>query len=166
MKRSLSLVLALLICSSATAQDKLPPNAKFVKVEIAPARIELKTPFEYRQLLVTGILDNGDRVDVTRLAKFTAPAVVTVSDHGQVRPVADGKGELKYSFDGKGGSVPVKISGQTEPYEVSFTRDVMPALSRIGCNLGTCHGSAQGRAGFQLSAARLRSSFRPSRPRR
>src|SRR5262249_31179754 len=35
--------------------------------------------------------------------------------------------------------------------EVSFTRDVMPALSRIGCNAGTCHGSAQGRNGFQLS---------------
>src|SRR5437773_2593444 len=27
----------------------------------------------------------------------------------------------------------------------------MPMLSRIGCNAGTCHGSAQGRNGFQLS---------------
>ena len=27
----------------------------------------------------------------------------------------------------------------------------MPALSRLGCNAGTCHGSAQGKNGFQLS---------------
>jgi Protein of unknown function (DUF1553)/Protein of unknown function (DUF1549)/Bacterial Ig-like domain (group 2) len=153
MKRlaTLSIVTALLIQASALPQDKLPPNAKFVKVEVAPASIELKTPFEYRQLLVTGILDNGDRVDVTRLAQFTPPNVVTVSERGQVRPAADGAGELKFTFDGKSGVIPVKISGQKDPYAVSFTRDVMPALSRIGCNAGTCHGSAQGRNGFQLS---------------
>src|SRR5438270_9399175 len=27
----------------------------------------------------------------------------------------------------------------------------MPTLSRLACNAGTCHGSAQGRNGFQLS---------------
>src|SRR5438477_90492 len=47
--------------SEILAQDKLPPNAKVVKLEVRPASIELKTPFEYRQLLVTGILDIGDR---------------------------------------------------------------------------------------------------------
>src|SRR5207237_7262476 len=41
--------------------------------------------------------------------------------------------------------------GQKEKYEVSFVRDVMPVISRMGCNAGTCHGSAQGKNGFQLS---------------
>ena len=153
MKRlaTLSLACALLIPALISAQDKLPPNAKVVKIEATPAAIELKTPFEYRQLLVTGILDNGDRVDLTRLAQYTAPGVVKVSERGQVRPLADGTGELKFTFDGKSGAIPVKISGQKDPYQVSFTRDVMPTLSRIGCNSGSCHGSAQGRNGFQLS---------------
>jgi hypothetical protein len=150
MKRIATLSIFLL-ATTAAAQDKLPPGAKVVKLEFAPAKIELKTPFEYRQLLVTGILDNGDRVDLTRLAKFTAPAAVKVSDAGQVRPVSDGQGELKLSFDGKSGSIPVTISGQKVSYEVSFVRDVMPTLSRLGCNLGTCHGAAQGKNGFQLS---------------
>ncbi|MCE9605361.1 MAG: DUF1549 and DUF1553 domain-containing protein [Planctomycetia bacterium] len=35
--------------------------------------------------------------------------------------------------------------------EVSFTRDVMQVLSKAGCNLGTCHGNANGKAGFKLS---------------
>jgi len=33
----------------------------------------------------------------------------------------------------------------------SFRRDVMPVLFRAGCNSGTCHGSARGKDGFQLS---------------
>src|ERR1019366_6572444 len=144
---------AMLLGTTATApaQDKLPPNAKVVKVEINPSTIDLKTPFEYRQLLLTGVLDNGDRVDVTRLAKFTAPAAVKVSERGQVRPVADGQGEVKFTFQDKSGTIPIKVSGQKAPYEVSFVRDVMPTLSRMGWNLGTCHGSAQGKNGFQLS---------------
>src|ERR1017187_5744159 len=110
MKRfALSVLSALLVPALLCAQDKLPPNAKVVKLEVAPAAIELKSPFEYRQLLVTGILDNGDRVDLTRLAQITAPELVKVSDRGQVRPVADGKGELKIVFEGQNGSVPVNV---------------------------------------------------------
>ena len=33
----------------------------------------------------------------------------------------------------------------------SFSRDVLPALTKAGCNSGACHGSFQGRGGMQLS---------------
>jgi hypothetical protein len=33
----------------------------------------------------------------------------------------------------------------------SFSTDVMQALSKAGCNLGTCHGNATGKGGFKLS---------------
>ena len=33
----------------------------------------------------------------------------------------------------------------------SFRRDVMAAVSKAGCNLGTCHGNANGKGGFKLS---------------
>ncbi len=33
----------------------------------------------------------------------------------------------------------------------SFIADVNPVMSRLGCNQGTCHGSAQGKNGFKLS---------------
>lgn len=35
--------------------------------------------------------------------------------------------------------------------ELSFRNDVMAVLSKAGCNLGTCHGNARGKGGFQLS---------------
>ena len=34
---------------------------------------------------------------------------------------------------------------------VSFRTDVMPLLSKLGCNAGTCHGNANGKGGFKLS---------------
>ncbi len=35
--------------------------------------------------------------------------------------------------------------------EISFRNDVMAVLSKSGCNLGTCHGNARGKGGFQIS---------------
>src|SRR5882672_737269 len=35
--------------------------------------------------------------------------------------------------------------------EVSFRNEVMAILSKAGCNAGTCHGNANGKAGFKLS---------------
>lgn len=33
----------------------------------------------------------------------------------------------------------------------SFVNDVLPVLSKLGCNQGTCHGAASGKGGFALS---------------
>src|SRR5687767_12517306 len=35
--------------------------------------------------------------------------------------------------------------------QVSFRNDVMAVLSKAGCNMGTCHGNQNGKAGFKLS---------------
>src|SRR5205823_8237167 len=35
--------------------------------------------------------------------------------------------------------------------QVSFRNDVMAALSKAGCNAGTCHGNKNGKGGFKLS---------------
>jgi hypothetical protein len=45
--------------------------------------------------------------------------------------------------------VPVEQSGDARA--LSFTRDVIPILTKAGCNSGACHGSFQGRGGFRLS---------------
>lgn len=37
------------------------------------------------------------------------------------------------------------------PATVSFVHDVIPALSRGGCNMGACHGNLNGKGGFKLS---------------
>ena len=37
------------------------------------------------------------------------------------------------------------------PAAINFARDVVPALTKLGCNAGSCHGSFSGRGGFRLS---------------
>ncbi|SVD30037.1 uncharacterized protein METZ01_LOCUS382891, partial [marine metagenome] len=34
---------------------------------------------------------------------------------------------------------------------VDFINDIMPVLSRLGCNGSSCHGKADGQNGFNLS---------------
>jgi hypothetical protein len=141
-----------LAAAQAKNEEKLPPGTKLIRIEAHPATITLKHPFDYSQLLLTGRLDNGDQIDVTRMARIEKPAdLVKVSAAGQVRPVADGSGELKCSVADQAVTVPVKVSGQKDKYAVSFVRDVMPTLSKVGCNAGTCHGAQQGKNGFKLS---------------
>ncbi len=44
-----------------------------------------------------------------------------------------------------------KVTGASAPATVSFVNDVMPILSRAGCNAGSCHAKPSGQSGFKLS---------------
>ena len=103
-------------------------------------------------MLVSGKLDSGDVIDVTRMVekKLTAE-IAKVSKTGVVRPQVDGQASLQLSLEAQTVTVPVTVSGMAENYQVDFVRDVNPVLSRLGCNQGTCHGSAKGKNGFKLS---------------
>ncbi|MBM3459347.1 MAG: DUF1549 domain-containing protein, partial [Armatimonadetes bacterium] len=46
-------------------------------------------------------------------------------------------------------AAPAAAAGSERP--VSFLYDVLPVLSRVGCNQGTCHGNSEGRGGLKLS---------------
>ena len=47
--------------------------------------------------------------------------------------------------------VPVLVESRSDHSGVSFRRDVIPILTKSGCNSGTCHGAASGQDGFGLS---------------
>ena len=98
LRRTLAAALAIsfvLFTGAAKAQEeKLPPGAKVVHIEATPPAVTLKNPFDYAQVILTGQLATGDKVDVTRMVKIEAPDLVTVSPTGLVRPVADGAGQM------------------------------------------------------------------------
>jgi hypothetical protein len=77
--------------------------------------------------------------------------LLSVSRGGFVRPLADGQGVFRIVLNGKSVELPVKVSGFGVEKRVDYIHDVTPVLSRLGCNAGTCHGSAQGKNGFKLS---------------
>ncbi len=152
----LSRLLPLAVCFvafavPAAAQEKIPDGAKVTKIEVRPAKVDLDGPFTYAQLLVTATLDNGETLDATRLAKIAPPKSATVSAVGQVRPVADGSGDISVSLAGAFAIVPLTVKGFGGEPPVSFVTDVQPILGKLGCNAGTCHGAQAGKNGFKLS---------------
>ena len=132
--------------------ESLPPGTKVVGLEVVPASIKLTSPFDYAQLLVTAKLDNGDRVDATRLVQAQpAAATVAISPTGIVKATADGASAIGLKLGDQTATVPVEAAGVAAEFHPDFIRDVNPVLSRVGCNAGTCHGAVKGKNGFKLS---------------
>ncbi|MBL6766266.1 MAG: DUF1549 domain-containing protein [Verrucomicrobiae bacterium] len=126
--------------------------AKLVGVSVSPALIEVSKRYDYGQVLVRGWLASGDYVDLTREAKYSASSdIVTVSERGLVKPTKSGEGSVSVSVRGYRDDVSVVAKGLEKAYKPDYVRDVMPVISKLGCNLGTCHGAKDGKNGFKLS---------------
>lgn len=141
--------------ATAKKDDKvetLVPGLTVASLEVEPKQIVIGKPNEYAQLLVTATMSDGSKADITRLAKLTATAdAASVNARGLVRPAKDGKGSVKIAFMGRTAEVPFTVSGMDQSLKPDYVRDVMPVLSKLGCNMGTCHGAKDGKAGFKLS---------------
>lgn len=48
-------------------------------------------------------------------------------------------------------NAPAAVPATPNPQALSFTQDILPVLSKAGCNLGSCHAKSSGQAGFKLS---------------
>ena len=130
----------------------LPPGAKVTSLVVFPAEAVLADRYAYRQVLVTAEVEGLGKVDVTRLAKVEGTLdLVKVSAGRKVNALKNGQGKLVFSLGGQKAELPVKVSGLDADYKVSYVQDVMPVLSRLGCNSGVCHGSQNGKNGFKLS---------------
>ncbi len=132
--------------------ETLAKGRQIVSLEVSPKSIKLGKPAEYAQLLVTAKMKDGTSADVTRMAKIEARGVAAnVSARGLVRPDGEGKGTIAISLAGKSAEVPIEIGDLKVAFKPDFIRDVNPVLSKLGCNMGTCHGSKEGKNGFKLS---------------
>jgi WD40 repeat protein/mono/diheme cytochrome c family protein len=133
--------------------ESLPKGAQLASLEVEPARIEINHPTEYAQLLVTAKLKDGSTADVTRMVKtsVSGAAVVKVDERGLARPLTDGSATVQVDFMGQKAAVPVTVAGMAKPLQPDYVRDIMPITSKLGCNMGTCHGAKDGKAGFKLS---------------
>lgn len=118
------------------------------KLTVQPHSVTLSDPFARRQLLV-----EVDGQDATRSAKYTSsqPKVATVDESGYVLPVADGSAEISITINGQTAKVPVTVKGMANARAVDFSTEIVPLLSRFGCNAGGCHGKQGGQNGFHLS---------------
>lgn len=122
-------------------------------LRVSPERFELPGMHESRQLVVT-VTGSDDRPrDVTREASYqVAPAgVVRVTPQGYVRPAGKGEATITIESGSLKTSVAVTVKDFDETRPLNFGNDIVPLLTRHGCNAGGCHGKASGQNGFKLS---------------
>jgi hypothetical protein len=151
MRYSFSCLLIAFAPFAIAAEESLPAGTKVAVLAANPAKVSLNGPFEYAQLTVTATLESGEAVDATRLAKIAYPDFVKATPTGLVRPNANGSGTIRIELGNSRIDIPLTVTLPTKPVEIGFVKDVQPVLSKLGCNMGTCHGSAQGKNGFKLS---------------
>jgi len=128
-----------------------PPLPRIESIQIEPSTLTLDNGRDARQVLIWGIAADGQKFDLSDEATFQSDSdVVTVDSDRFVTPAAAGEGTVTIQAAGKQAKLVVKVLNAKHP-PVRFARDVMPVLSSVGCNAGTCHGAAKGKNGFKLS---------------
>ncbi|MFP6764296.1 MAG: DUF1549 domain-containing protein, partial [Planctomycetaceae bacterium] len=123
-------------------------------LRVSPSDVVLDRPEASQQLLVSHT--SNANADLTRAVTYESahPDIASVTASGRVLPVTEGQTQIiirDKSHDDNTISVPVTVRGLVEPAPLSFHNDVIPILSKSGCNSGGCHGKAEGQNGFKLS---------------
>ncbi|MEM6979692.1 MAG: DUF1549 domain-containing protein, partial [Planctomycetota bacterium] len=134
----------------ATIRQSSP--RKTIDLSVYPPEIKLNSGDDFQSIVAVMRSSDGVTRDVTDRVnwKLTNPKLARLDGH-VLRPVSDGMGVLQARLDGGLVEVNVTVSGSQAHPPVSFIKDVMPVLTRAGCNTGSCHGAASGKDGFQLS---------------
>ncbi len=140
------------LCAAVLLSCGLSAAAEPTGLTLAPKQFVLHGPGARQQLLVTGTV-GGRPVDLTRQATFRSdnPSVARVGNDGIVTPTGDGTTTVTVTAGGLTATATVKVVDGTKLPEATFERDVIPILTRAGCNAGACHGKARGQNGFALS---------------
>ena len=116
---------------------------------ILPSSVNLSTPESVQQLIAEATVNNHQE-DWTAKVHWSSsnPQIATVDAHGLVKPVSDG--ETTIAADNKA-SVKIHVTNAKAPFIWSFRNNVIPVMTKVGCNQGSCHGALAGKNGFKLT---------------
>ena len=119
---------------------------------VYPERISLSNHLDSQDMIVQLRMPDGSTQDVSDLVrKEFAQAGIARLNQGHVEPISNGKTGLRIEYEGNSCEIPIEVVHFDDPVELRFRTDVLPILTKSGCNTGKCHGSASGKDGFRLS---------------
>lgn len=133
--------------AAATARDAV--GAEPDALRATPPAARLTGPEAVQQLVVErdGQGDVGDQVQY-----LTAdPAIASVDGNGMISAQGDGATTIRVVGEGAVVEVPVTVEAVDPGPAINFTNQVVPILTKLGCNTGGCHGKSGGQNGFRLS---------------
>jgi hypothetical protein len=141
------LLVAILLCLCVTSFAA----AEHGSFKVYPQSISLHGPADRAAVIAVAVVD-GREVDVSSQISLAvaAPGIVKIQGR-EVEAVTNGATEIVAEFAGQQVKIPLKVESAGEPTAPSFRHDVLPVLTRFGCNQGACHGKLAGQNGFRLS---------------
>ena len=137
-------ILFVAVASLSTARAAAPA------FRVEPGQVRLFSQGK-QQLLVSGVDDR--EIDRTSSVKYASsnPEVARVSKDGLIRAGKSGTAVVQVSADQQIQQISVIVAPADEEPPILFVTDVVPILTKLGCNSGGCHGKATGQNGFKLS---------------
>ncbi len=119
---------------------------------ILPGSVNLNGPEARQHLLAEASLPDHQE-DRTRKTQWHSsnPNVAIVDANGEVRPVGDGDATITATAGGHTATAAVHVSNSQAAHTWSFRNDVIPVMTKVGCNGGACHGALAGKNGFRLT---------------
>jgi hypothetical protein len=139
--------------SLAAAGRTRQPLAGLTGIEILPSSISIMGPRYNQRLLVEGTFADGHQEELTPQASLAVsnPKVATVDKENFTLPQGDGQATITATVQGHRAMATVNVKGFQTATGWSFRNDVLPVMTKMGCNSGPCHGAAAGKNGFKLT---------------
>ena len=105
-------------------------------IDVVPESVELTSGLDRAQLVVTAASQSS--ADLTRGVTYQPAdeSIVAVDERGRLVPRGDGETTVRVRHGETTVEIPVAVSGITTPLLVSFSEQVVPVLTKTGCNSG------------------------------
>lgn len=128
------------------------PKKIFKELALYPQEVKLQGQADFQGVVVVATREDGVTVDVSEQVQWSwdDEAIARIDDL-KVLPTADGKSQLTATLGDLSSSASIQVENCQKAPTISFHLDVMPVMTRVGCNTGSCHGAARGKDGFRLS---------------
>ncbi len=130
-----------------------PNSSPLTGIKILPSFVSISIPLMTQRVVVEASYADGHAAEVTAQAaiRISNPKVAVADAEGFVHPEGNGRTELTATLKGFRADAPVEVKNFTSPFVWSFRNQVLPVMTKMGCNSGPCHGAAAGKNGFKLT---------------
>ncbi len=143
----MKLLLTLILITTAVSGAARP-----ARLSISPENPLLFGKGSRQKIVAVAHFADGRTEDVTAQAQFDSERSAVASlIEGVVVAEASGASRIRARYQGLEASTTALIQHAEAPVSPSFSGDILPVLTKLGCNGGSCHGALNGQSGFKLS---------------
>ncbi|MFO0821750.1 MAG: DUF1549 and DUF1553 domain-containing protein [Gemmataceae bacterium] len=147
--RILAVAAVLALASPSFAQA---PAGSPKELVVYPKAVKFTGPRDEQRVIVLGVWADGRKFDLTRTATITSGDVkIALVERGVLHAAGNGSTSIAVEALGAKANIPLSAEKASADVPVNFATEIIPILTKNGCNSGGCHGAALGRGGFRLS---------------